>query len=835
MESLQSAEQKTMQRLALNAKAQSKKSRYKRAKRGAMESIVNDILDNALLYGKDKEERIVGAYQHSESSVRIFNRERNGKVTFHDEPYYPYFFLSESSLLSDFRIPEWGKYWPVQLSGDNFYRSLAIFQRWRDYREALDHIARNSRTGMGDDTEELKNQGFVPNTYNKGDAVTQYMMQSGKTFFKGMIFDDLYRLQLDIETLYDPKRKPRAGIGIGEDEIIIVSLSDSRGWERVIHGKDQGEKALLEQLVDIISERNPDVIEGHNIFGFDLPYLQARCLRHKVPFTIGRDGLVPKSYPASIRFAERSIDYFFFDIPGRSVIDTLFLVQSYDISKRTMQSYGLKAVARHFGFASADRTYVDYSEIADLWRGDTDKLLRYALDDVRETCQLSSLLSGSSFYLAQMLPFTYAQTARMGQAAKIEALLTREYLRAKHSLPKPSAGRQQYGGYTAVFLKGVLGPIVYADVESLYPSIMLSSNICPRTDELKAFPGILTDLKALRLKTKGMAADEKAAGNGALAANYDAMQSSFKILINAMYGYLGFAGGIFNDFGEADRVTSTGQSIARQMIREFEAEGCRIIEVDTDGILFIPPEGVHTEDQERDLVKKVSALMPEGIKIGFDGRFRKMISYMKKNYALLDYSMSMTLKGSSLTSRSGEKFGRDLVERGFEKLLAEDIDGLHNLYTHYRNRILNHELDITEFSRTESMKSSLEQYLGDVKAGKRQRAITYEIARRKGIEITKGDRITYYISGSGNASAAFDRGKAADEWRAEAPDENTAFYLKRLDELCQKFLPFFKPQDFSMIFSDDTLFPFSAEGITLQEITVDQESEGKENALDGEQ
>jgi len=437
--------------------------------------------------------------------------------------------------------------------------------------------------------------------------------------------------------------------------------------------------------------------------------------------------------------------------------------------------------------------------------------------------------------LAQMLPFTYAQTARMGQAAKIEALLTREYLRAKHSLPKPSAGRQQYGGYTAVFLKGVLGPIVYADVESLYPSIMLSSNICPRTDELKAFPGILTDLKALRLKTKGMAADEKAAGNGALAANYDAMQSSFKILINAMYGYLGFAGGIFNDFGEADRVTSTGQSIARQMIREFEAEGCRIIEVDTDGILFIPPEGVHTEDQERDLVKKVSALMPEGIKIGFDGRFRKMISYMKKNYALLDYSMSMTLKGSSLTSRSGEKFGRDLVERGFEKLLAEDIDGLHNLYTHYRNRILNHELDITEFSRAESMKSSLEQYLGDVKAGKRQRAITYEIARRKGIEITKGDRITYYISGSGNASAAFDRGKAADEWRAEAPDENTAFYLKRLDELCQKFLPFFKPQDFSMIFSDDTLFPFSAEGITLQEITVDQESEGKENALDGEQ
>jgi len=91
------------------------------------------------------------------------------------------------------------------------------------------------------------------------------------------------------------------------------------------------------------------------------------------------------------------------------------------------------------------------------------------------------------------------------------------------------------------------------------------------------------------------------------------------------------------------------------MIREFEAEGCQIVEVDTDGILLIPPDGVTDEEEERALVKKVSSLMPEGIRIGFDGRFRKMISYMKKNYALLDYSMNMKLKGSSLTSRSGEK------------------------------------------------------------------------------------------------------------------------------------------------------------------------------------
>ena len=84
------------------------------------------------------------------------------------------------------------------------------------------------------------------------------------------------------------------------------------------------------------------------------------------------------------------------------------------------------------------------------------------------------------------------------------------------------------------------------------------------------------------------------------------------------------------------------------------------------------------------------------------------------------------------------------------------------------------------------------------------------------MKISKGDRITFYVSGTGVGNASWDKGKLASEWSKEKPDENTNFYLKRLDEHCQKFLPFFKPQDYSMIFSSDTLFSFSADGIELQ-------------------
>jgi DNA polymerase elongation subunit (family B) len=388
----------------------------------------------------------------------------------------------------------------------------------------------------------------------------------------------------------------------------------------------------------------------------------------------------------------------------------------------------------------------------------------------------------------------------------------REYLRQKHSIPRPQIGQQNVGGFTEVFLKGILGPIVYADVESLYPSIMLTYDIRPASDERKLFPKILADLKALRLAAKGRM---KTATTQSERDAYDAMQNSFKILINAMYGYLGFRAGIFNDYEQADKVTTTGQEIAKKMIREFEARNCRIVEVDTDGILLIPPPDVQTKEQEETLVKEVSATMPEGISIAYDGRFKKMISYMKKNYVLLGYDGKMKIKGSSLVSRSGEKFGRDFVKKGFECLLNEDISELHNLYLYYRNRILNREMHVSEFSRMETLKTTIEEYQREVREGKRSKAITYELAIKSKLTVSKGDRITYYVVGSGFQGNSYDKGKLASEWNPEKPDQNIDFYLKRLDEFCEKFKPFFKPSDYSKIFTADELFAFSPEGIEI--------------------
>ncbi|WP_443965635.1 DNA polymerase domain-containing protein [Salinibacter ruber] len=738
----------------------------------------------------------VRVYQRSEDFASIHEQE---------DTFFPFFFLSDFSLLAD-RYRNGDVHTATPLNGDNFYQYLLTFETWSDYWDALRQVEHRS-----DSDQQAPDE-----LYRVGSPAQQYLMQTGRSCLLGMTLDDLHRLQLDIE-VYSEGSFPNADRP--DDKVIIVALSDNRGWDEVLHLRDGiGEEQLLQELVYVLQERDPDVIEGHNIFEFDLAYLLDRCALHGVDFAIGRDGSVPRTYDSSMRFAERTVDYPAVDIVGRHVIDTYFQVMSFDVFSRDLPDYSLKTAARYFDLAPEERTYIEGTEIANAWRTDRATLLEYALDDVIETKRLAGHLSGSTFYLAQMLPMTYGSSARRGPAGKIESLFVREYLRRRHALPRSEWGSQSMGGYTDIFITGVLGPIVYADVESLYPSIMLNYDVQPSGDTLDLFPQLLERLTDLRLETKE---DMKEAEEEEVRSELDARQSSYKVLINSFYGLLGFGLSAFNDFEEADRVARTGQQILRQLIDEIRARGGTVIEVDTDGVLFVPPEDVRGEQAEIDYTVSLTEAMPEGIRVGFDGRFEKMLSYKKKNYALLTYDDELKFKGSSLISRSNEPFGRDFVRKAIRRLLDHDVAGLHELYVDTRDKIVNSDWEgVERFARTETLKDTLEQYEADVEAGQRPRAATYELAKEKqnrtGKPVKKGDRITYYITGDDATVTAFKHCRRAEEWDPEDPDENTAYYLKRLDEFASKFEPFFDEADFRLVFSPEDLFGFSADGIEIQ-------------------
>ncbi|OZC04642.1 DNA polymerase [Rubricoccus marinus] len=755
-----------------------------------------------MLYGHDLTERIVALHPVGPGTMRVYRRTPEDAVTWEDERYHPFFLLDDIDLLKGFPRDRF-QFQP--LAGSNAYQWLVVFPDAGSYWDARRHIQQAS------DTQKERPDAI----YFVGGPEQQYLMQTGRTLFKGMELHDLHRLQFDLE-VYSERGFPQAEVP--EHRIILVALSDNRGWSRVVGGPLMDEQSVLEETLELMRERDPDVIEGHNVFGFDLPYLAARCRRHGVPLALGRDGSEPRSFPSSMRFAERQIEFEAVEIAGRHIVDTLFQVMSFDVFSRDLPNYTLKGVAKYFGFAPEGRTYIEGEDIAQTWREDPQRLIDYALDDVIETAAIAEHLSGSTFYLTQMVPMPYGQCARSGPASKIESLFVRGYLHARHSVPRAEAGSQIVGGYTDVFMTGVVGPVVYADVESLYPSIMLNYGVQPRRDALGIFPRLLQRLTDLRFVTKR--AMREASGENETR-ELDARQTAYKNIINSFYGNMGFGFAAFNDFAEADRVAATGQKLLRQIMALIRDRGGRIVEVDTDGVLFVPPPEAQSAsgDAERAFVSALSEKMPEGIRIGFDGRFERMLSFKKKTYALLGYDGTLKVKGSSLVSRSTERFGRRFVRRAIELLLAEDVAALHALYLNHRQRIIAHDWDgVASFQRIETLKQPLARYERDVRDGKRNRPASYELAKQRaeatGEPVRIGDRIAFYIAGGGGR--VFEAAKLASEWDPADPDEDTAHYIGRLDQFASKFSAFFETDHaFRQVFSEEDLFGFDARGIRL--------------------
>src|SRR5947209_6529492 len=148
---------------------------------------------------------------------------------------------------------------------------------------------------------------------------------------------------------------------------------------------------------------------------------------------------------------------------------------------------------------------------------------------------------------------------------------------------------------------------------------MLAKAIAPASDTLGVFPALLQHLREFRVRAKRLARDAR---EPAERAHLGALQQSFKILINAFYGYLAFSGGHWNDFDAADRVTAEGRAVVTAVLAALTAQGATPVEADTDGVYFVPPSG-HTPADDDALLERVAAGLPGGIQRPLDvGRVR---------------------------------------------------------------------------------------------------------------------------------------------------------------------------------------------------------------------
>jgi len=705
---------------------------------------------NTLLFGADPTPRIVAIELGETGTVKVYRREKDGSTVAEVEPFHP--FVWADSDVVDLGIEA------EKLEGDLRYGWRITVDSWKEL------IAlRNGLKNAGRDYFALS------------DPVQHYLTATGRTLFKELPFEELKRMQLEVLSFSEGE----------DDHLMSIALSDNTGWEEliVVDPKDveKSEHAAIKRLTTLIKERDPDVIEGHNLFRFDLPYLVARAKKVKTKLDWGRSGGFLRSRPSRLQIAEKTIDYPKFTVEGRHFVDTFLLAQFYDVGMRTLSGFERADVARHFGFCNTE----EVSTLAgkELQRAYIDKDKRFherALCAVRETRAVSELLSPSYFIQAQIFPYNYQDVIVRGNATRINALFLREYFRQRHSIPEMPLVRGFEGGYTDIFFTGVARNVWHCDVASLYPSIMLQFDCFPLTDKLQIFRHLLTDLRTFRLESK---ADMRAAKDPARQRYFHALQNTFKILINSFYGYLGFAQGSFADFDAAARVTQIGRDLLKKMIDWLNAQGAKVIEVDTDGIYFVPPDKIDIGELRKGLAKE----LPPGIEVEFDEQFEAMFSYKAKNYALLTKGGEVVIKGGALKSRGLEKFQRVFLEEMIKLLMEGKPEAIIDLRNGFETKIRGREWNIDMLMKTDTLQDSLEKYRQKIAGSARNRAAAYELALASGRNYRPGEQISYYIKATPKKVAAYEAAKLASDFDPKNRDENIDYYVAKLDELVKKF------------------------------------------------
>jgi DNA polymerase, archaea type len=291
---------------------------------------------------------------------------------------------------------------------------------------------------------------------------------------------------------------------------------------------------------------------------------------------------------------------------------------------------------------------------------------------------------------------------------------------------------------------------------------------------------LLTDLRTFRLEAK---AEMRAEKDPAKQHHLQALQNTFKILLNSFYGYLGFAQGHFADFDAAARVTQIGRDLLKKMIDWLGKRGVKVIEVDTDGIYFVPPVQTEIDELQRGLAKE----LPEGIEIEFDEQFDSMFSYKAKNYALLTKDGDVIIKGGALKSRGLEKFQRVFLEEMIKLIMEGKPEAITDLRNQFETKIRNREWKIDMLMKTDTLQDSLDKYRAKIAGSARNRAAAYELALASGRNYKPGDQVSYYIKATPKKVPAYEAAKLASEFDPQNRDENVDYYVAKLDDLVKKF------------------------------------------------
>lgn len=450
------------------------------------------------------------------------------------------------------------------------------------------------------------------------------------------------------------------------DEAGVVKNGEMHGAEvtAYLHEED-----LLKAFLERWREVNPTIATGWNIDGFDFPYLHARLSKVFDEDTAGQ--LSPIGICYFNKFKNKMT------IAGVNTLDYLLLYKKY--SGKSLPNYRLDTVAKEE--VGAGKVEYDGS-LDDLKKNDINKFIEYNLHDIVLVRKINDKLQ--FIELAQSICHVcHTGYEEFSVSSKIleGALLT--YLRRKKLVaPNKNLNKDDDGlndddddseeGFVGAYVKdpipGRYDWVCSADINSLYPSVIMSINISPETkmgvisnwssekyakksDDIVQFdgdnysykqlneffvesnfsvsangvvynqakigcvPDILKKWFAERKEYQGKMRDADKAGDKVKYVFWKRRQQVQKILLNSLYGVLGLPIFRFYDLDNASAVTLTGQEIIKTSARFVNGRfNKRCNTVDKDYVIYIDTDSLYLDINSLAKAENVEDIKPYAIK-----------------------------------------------------------------------------------------------------------------------------------------------------------------------------------------------------------------------------
>ena len=563
------------------------------------------------------------------------------------------------------------------------------------------------------------------------------------------------------------------------------------------------EGQMIEAFGKLVYDFDPDFLIGHNICGFDIPYIVERSaalqLSENCQF-IGRRGAYKWRKPRIVikkRKNGETRSTKVTDTPGRIQLDTLPWIQAI----RKERSYKLGSLGEKY--LGQNKEDVGYLMIVPLWKTSDEtrsRLAQYCLKDTEIAQGLADLkefsMVMSCIEMSRQTRVCAGKLLRSGVQVKVWGLLAQKAKapgfdnintpvffpdeeimeRAREDKFQGAEVLEPKRGYYERF-------VGCGDFQSLYPSIIIDLNICYTTEMLNPdslscefrkaptgvcfvnkftriglLPQIEKELLALRAEAKKMVGLEKDVGKKRM---YDSRQNEIKIICNSIYGFMTASGGKFTRMELGEAVTAQGRCMIMQSkaIAESDEHGCLVIYGDTDSIFMLFPSTVNTLELAFGKLKQVcdavTASFPPPIKLQPEKVMTSLILINKKRYiSALHLSAiapcKIDTKGVETARRDNCRLVVKCMNEVITRLLIDkDKQGAINVVNSYLKSLLMRSVEMADLVITQAI--TKEKYAGKV--------AHVEVARRMAIRdpsyaVGTAERIPYVIIENGKTMKA---------------------------------------------------------------------------------